>query len=279
MSHTKLLDKPLTSFFRRVHRDPAPPCLCKGDGCPCHCVCVCPPRRRIFSLDNFEIEWLLGKGSFGTVYLARERSSEFLVALKVIYKSRVEKNGLEHQLWREIEIQGRLRHPNILRLYNHFHDQQRVFLILEYAPRGDLFKELQCYQRLDTTRTATVMEEMADALLYCHEQKVIHRDIKPENLLMGLKGELKIADFGCSVHAPSLQYGYGGLYGAPRSAAANAGERLCELGVCIGPRALPVPRGTAEAQRAALHRAQPEALPLEDVKAVMQQFRRIPALQ
>ncbi|OWK49540.1 Aurora kinase B [Lonchura striata] len=49
------------------------------------------------------------------------------------------------------------------------------------------------------------MEELADALLYCHGRKVIHRDIKPENLLLGLKGELKIADFGWSVHAPSLR--------------------------------------------------------------------------
>lgn len=50
------------------------------------------------------------------------------------------------------------------------------------------------------------MEELSDALMYCHKKKVIHRDIKPENLLLGLQGELKIADFGWSVHAPSLRY-------------------------------------------------------------------------
>lgn len=49
------------------------------------------------------------------------------------------------------------------------------------------------------------MEEISDALIYCHEKKVIHRDIKPENLLLGYRGELKIADFGWSVHAPSLR--------------------------------------------------------------------------
>lgn len=49
------------------------------------------------------------------------------------------------------------------------------------------------------------MEELADALMYCHKKKVIHRDIKPENLLLGLQGELKIADFGWSVHAPFLR--------------------------------------------------------------------------
>lgn len=50
------------------------------------------------------------------------------------------------------------------------------------------------------------MEEISDALIYCHEKKVIHRDIKPENLLLGYRGELKIADFGWSVHAPSLRW-------------------------------------------------------------------------
>ncbi|XP_052613947.1 aurora kinase B isoform X2 [Peromyscus californicus insignis] len=50
-----------------------------------------------------------------------------------------------------------------------------------------------------------IMEELSDALMYCHKKKVIHRDIKPENLLLGLQGELKIADFGWSVHAPSLR--------------------------------------------------------------------------
>ncbi|XP_027628934.1 aurora kinase B isoform X2 [Tupaia chinensis] len=96
-------------------------------------------------------------------------------------------------------------HPNILRLYNYFYDRKRIYLILEYAPRGELYKELQKSRTFDEQRTATIMEELADALMYCHGKKVIHRDIKPENLLLGLQGELKIADFGWSVHAPSLR--------------------------------------------------------------------------
>ncbi|KAM9514095.1 LOW QUALITY PROTEIN: aurora kinase C-like [Guaruba guarouba] len=163
------------------------------------------PQPKIFSMDDFEVGRPLGRGKFGRVYLARERSSKVLVALKVLFKSQLEKEGLEHQLRREIEIQAHLRHPNILRLYNYFHDERRVFLILEFAPRGELYKELQRCGRFDAPRTATLVEELADALQYCHSKRVIHRDIKPENLLLGFLGELKIADFGWSVHTPSLR--------------------------------------------------------------------------
>ncbi|XP_059005119.1 aurora kinase B isoform X3 [Mustela lutreola] len=160
---------------------------------------------RSFTIDDFEIGRPLGKGKFGNVYLAREKKSHFIVALKVLFKSQIEKEGVEHQLRREIEIQAHLQHPNILRLYNYFYDRRRIYLILEYAPRGELYKELQKSRTFDEQRTATIMEELADALIYCHGKKVIHRDIKPENLLLGLQGELKIADFGWSVHAPSLR--------------------------------------------------------------------------
>uniref|UniRef100_A0A3Q3W5S9 non-specific serine/threonine protein kinase n=1 Tax=Mola mola TaxID=94237 RepID=A0A3Q3W5S9_MOLML len=156
-----------------------------------------------WSLENFDIGRPLGKGKFGNVYLARERQSKFILALKVLFKKQLEKAGVEHQLRREVEIQSHLRHPNILRLYGYFHDPSRVYLILEFAPKGELYGELQRCGRFPEDRSATYIMELADALNYCHTKKVIHRDIKPENLLLGANGELKIADFGWSVHTPS----------------------------------------------------------------------------
>ncbi|XP_074527633.1 aurora kinase A [Halichoeres trimaculatus] len=156
-----------------------------------------------WSLENFDIGRPLGKGKFGNVYLARERQSKFILALKVLFKKQLEKAGVEHQLRREVEIQSHLRHPNILRLYGYFHDAARVYLILEFAPKGALYCELQRCGHFSEERSATYIMELADALNYCHSKKVIHRDIKPENLLLGANGELKIADFGWSVHTPS----------------------------------------------------------------------------
>uniref|UniRef100_A0A672GW32 non-specific serine/threonine protein kinase n=1 Tax=Salarias fasciatus TaxID=181472 RepID=A0A672GW32_SALFA len=160
-----------------------------------------PPKR--WNLEDFDIGRPLGKGKFGNVYLARERQTKFILALKVLFKKQLEKAGVEHQLRREVEIQSHLRHPNILRLFGYFHDATRVYLILEYAPKGELYSELQRRGQFPEDISATYIMELADALNYCHTKKVIHRDIKPENLLLGGNGELKIADFGWSVHTPS----------------------------------------------------------------------------
>lgn len=157
---------------------------------------------RSWQLNDFDIGKPLGRGKFGNVYLARERSSQYIVALKVLFKSQLQSSGVEHQLRREIEIQSHLRHPSILRLFGYFYDATRVYLILEYAAQGELYKELQRCGRFDERRAAGYVASLADALRYCHSKHVIHRDIKPENLLLGLQGQLKIADFGWSVHAP-----------------------------------------------------------------------------
>jgi len=157
------------------------------------------------TLDDFEVGRPLGNGKFGRVYLARTRRDKYIVALKVLRKSQLEKNGVEHQLRREIEIQTHLVHKNILRMYGYFWDEKRIYLILEFAPGGELYKRLTSKGRFSENETARYVLEMARALEYCHEKHVIHRDIKPENLLLGLNGELKIADFGWSVHAPSLR--------------------------------------------------------------------------
>ncbi|KAF2883047.1 hypothetical protein ILUMI_23124 [Ignelater luminosus] len=158
-----------------------------------------------WTLADFDIGRPLGKGKFGNVFLAREKKSKYIVALKVLFKDAILKSNCEHQVRREVEIQSHLRHPNILRMYGYFHDKDRVYLILEYAPKGACYKELMASEgkRFSEERTANYIVQIADALKYCHSKKVIHRDIKPENLLIGQKGEIKMADFGWSVHAPS----------------------------------------------------------------------------
>jgi serine/threonine protein kinase len=115
----------------------------------------------------------------------------------------LEKHNAVNQLRREVDIQYHLRHRNILRLYGYFHDSERVYLILEYASAGSVFSLLKKEGHFEESRAAKYVRQLVDALCYCHEKNVIHRDIKPENLLVAGNGDLKIADFGWSVHSPS----------------------------------------------------------------------------
>lgn len=162
-----------------------------------------PAPHTRWTLSDFDIGRPLGRGKFGNVYLARVKGHNFIVALKVLMKSQLMKAGVEHQLRREIEIQSHLRHKHVLRMYGYFYDDKRVYIILEFAPRGELYKELTKRGRFSERRAANYILSLAEALGYCHSKHVIHRDIKPENLLLGYRGEVKIADFGWSVHAPS----------------------------------------------------------------------------
>lgn len=162
-----------------------------------------PAKPRRFHLGMFEIGKPLGKGKFGRVYLAKEKSTGFVCALKVLHKSELQQGKVEKQVRREIEIQSNLAHPNILRLYGHFHDTKRIFLILEFAGKGELYKHLRKETRFPEWKAAQYIAQMAAALKYLHKKHVMHRDIKPENILVGIHGEIKISDFGWSVHAPN----------------------------------------------------------------------------
>lgn len=126
----------------------------------------------------------------------------YVVALKVLNKEQLAKENAEIQLRREIEIQSALSHPNILRLYGFFYDELRIYLILEYAPGGELYAHLkECGGTFNEPEAAGYIASLASALRHCHAKGVIHRDLKPENLLLDANNNLKIADFGWSVHA------------------------------------------------------------------------------
>jgi serine/threonine protein kinase len=134
--------------------------------------------------------------------LAREKRQKFVCALKVLFKAQLSAAGIAHQLRREVEIQAHLRHRNILRLFAYFYDETRIYLVLEYAEKGELYKQLQAEGHFSEERTAHYIRSLSSALHYCHTKNVIHRDIKPENIMLGKNGDVKIADFGWAVCDP-----------------------------------------------------------------------------
>merc|ERR1712125_218556 len=98
-----------------------------------------------------------------------------LVALKVLFKEEIERANLTMQLKREIEIHHRLRHRNVIRLHSYFHDKSRVYLVLEYAPGGELFTALKKSPggRFSEKRASEVIRQLASALHQCHKMRVV----------------------------------------------------------------------------------------------------------
>jgi aurora kinase len=126
---------------------------------------------RHWTLGDFDIGRPLGRGKFGNVYLVRLKDQRnFILALKVLQKSQLMKAGVEHQLRREVEIQTHLRHKNILRMYGYFWDEKRVYLMLEYAPKGELYKELTRRGRFSERRAATVSSLYISGACCCRKR-------------------------------------------------------------------------------------------------------------
>ncbi|KAI0970439.1 serine/threonine-protein kinase [Xylaria arbuscula] len=204
-----LASKNATPIRKPAHRDPArpsPTVAAPSSHVPQStdsraAAAQCPYQRPTLSLRSFEIGKMLGKGSFGRVFLARHRDSGFICALKVLKKSKIRK-GAETHVSEEIEIHCNVRHSGLIGFYGWFHDEENIVLILEYASGGDLFNIFEREVLFEEPQAAKYIAQVATALLYLHRKNIMHRDLKIENILVGPYGELKLADFGFSTHCP-----------------------------------------------------------------------------
>lgn len=151
-------------------------------------------------LKDFKTLIILGKGAFGQVYKVQHKVSKREFALKVVSKDLIAKYQMEKQIENEVRIMYSLTHPNIITLYNHFEDNDNIYLILELSEQGQLYSKLKEKKRLDEKTAAKYLADLVSGLEFMHtrDPPIIHRDIKPENLLITASGDLKLADFGWS---------------------------------------------------------------------------------
>jgi hypothetical protein len=198
---TNYSNKPPTPT-NRMNGKPPTPTSSATEAKPSEHVNSASRPKQAWKLDDFEIGKPLGKGKYGTVWLAREKLSgtKKIVALKVVHKDQMEKADIVNQLKREVEVHVRVckQNKNILQLYGYFDDDKRVYLVLEYAPGGELY-QLMKGTRLDEKTAANYCAQIMRAVFHLHKFNIIHRDIKPENILIGEGNVLKLADFGWAV--------------------------------------------------------------------------------
>ena len=100
---------------------------------------------------------------------------------------------------REVEIHKKLKHDNIIRLYTSLEDEKFIYLVLEYAAKGNLFYLIRKKKTLTEDEAFYFFIQTCAGIYFLHKHGLIHRDIKPENLLIGDDNILKICDFGWCV--------------------------------------------------------------------------------
>ena len=143
----------------------------------------------------------IGKGGFGRVWKVRHKDTDKVYVIKVICKQNIISQKMTDQINRETQIMYNLNHPHIIKLINHFEDDENLYLIMELAAKGQLFSLLNKFRHgFDQIRAAQYMREIISAVKYLHSfnPPIIHRDIKPENILLDENGRCKLADFGWS---------------------------------------------------------------------------------
>ncbi|KAK8550568.1 hypothetical protein V6N13_119086 [Hibiscus sabdariffa] len=159
-------------------------------------------RRILFG--KYEMGRLLGKGTFAKVYYGKELTSGESVAIKVISKDEVKKEGMMEQIEREISVMRLVRHPNVVELKEVMATKTKIFFVMEYVRGGELFAKV-FKGKLKEDAARKYFQQLISAVDFCHSRGVSHRDLKPENLLLDENEDLKISDFGLSALPEQLR--------------------------------------------------------------------------
>jgi serine/threonine protein kinase len=141
---------------------------------------------------------LLGRGSFGEVYLVQKINNKKKYAMKVLRKERIMGQNLSRYALAERNILSLSNHPFIVKLNYAFQSMTKLFLILEYCPGGDLAKHLRMEKKFEEKRAKFYLCEILLALEDLHKRNIIFRDLKPDNVVLDNEGHCKLTDFGLS---------------------------------------------------------------------------------
>jgi len=151
-------------------------------------------------ISDFNLLKELGAGSFGRVLLVQHKITQAKYAIKAIDKRNKANIQEKPYFRREIEIMYRVHHPNVVKLFGHFEDNNYCYFIMEYIAGGNIYALVPKSRSISTQQIASIMKDVISAVYFLHHMhpKIVHRDIKPENVLLDKGMVAKLTDFGWS---------------------------------------------------------------------------------
>jgi serine/threonine protein kinase len=156
-----------------------------------------------FSLQDYEFIEPIGHGGFSSVFKARQRSLNRLVAIKRLAPEKAQDAEEVMRFRREAQATASIHHDNIISIHDYGYQAGNYYLVIEYINGLTFQKALEL--SIPLTASLFALERTTDALKYAHLKKIIHRDLKPNNIFLGSQGQVKLADFGLSsIQAPAM---------------------------------------------------------------------------
>jgi serum/glucocorticoid-regulated kinase 2 len=157
-----------------------------------------PLLSKSISLQDFTIEKLLGKGSFGKVFLVTKRDTRKLFAMKCLRKSEIEEKQEQVHTKFERAVLSELDFPFLVKLHFAFQTSKKLYMVMDFINGGDLFFHLRAVSRFSEPKARFYAAELLLALEYLHSKNIVYRDLKPENVLIDGSGHVRLTDFGIS---------------------------------------------------------------------------------
>ena len=152
-------------------------------------------------LGSYKLLRVLGEGGFAEVYLGEHLHLKSKAAIKVLHTSLAKED--QQDFLAEAQTVAKLRHPHIVGILEFGIQDSIPYLVMDYAPQGTLRARYPRGERLPLEAILPYIRQVADALQYAHDHKIVHRDIKPENMLLDAQGQILLSDFGIATTAHS----------------------------------------------------------------------------
>lgn len=167
--------------------------------------------------DFYDLKEELGKGAFSVVRRCVQKSTGLEFAAKIINTKKLSARDYQ-KLEREARICRMLKHPTIVRLHDTVQDEGFHYLVFDLVTGGELFEDIVAREFYSEADASNCIQQVLDAVIYCHQSGIVHRDLKPENLLLASKvkgAAVKLADFGLAIEVQGDQQAWFGFAGTP----------------------------------------------------------------